>query len=116
MPCTRHAGGALSDQSAFIVDNVLSGDECAHYIAACERVGYRSLEDEFPREYRSNDRVLTLAPPAVVDEVFARVLSALSVADALCAEPLGPGASGVWMPYGLNECFKMGRYRAGASW
>ena len=100
--------------SAFVLDGVLTRDECAHYVRACERGGFHSLEREFPRDYRSNDRVLHLAPPAVVDELFRRLVGGFRAEDAL-AEPYPAGCGGVWHPRTLNECFKFARYRPGCA-
>jgi hypothetical protein len=127
-----------NSNEAFLCDDLLTRDECAQYIAAAEQCGFHSLEREFPRvrfvflfcfvvscflaetpqissqEYRSNDRVLTLAPAAVMDELLQRLAAALRDDDALLCEPMGPGAGGVWIPAQLNECLKIGRYRPGA--
>jgi phosphoribosylaminoimidazole-succinocarboxamide synthase len=61
-----------------VVDEVLTADECRHYIDQAERVGLASLETVFPQAYRSSDRLLTLAPPHVVRGLFARLLPALN--------------------------------------
>lgn len=68
----------------------------------------------FAQEYRSNDRVLTLAPATVMDALLQRLLVALRDEDALVCEPMGPDTGGVWIPVHLNECLKFGRYRGGA--
>ncbi|ELR15836.1 uncharacterized protein ACA1_079460 [Acanthamoeba castellanii str. Neff] len=62
---------------AWVVDEVLTADECSHYIDQAERVGLASLETVFPQAYRSSDRLLTLAPPHIVRGLFARLLPAL---------------------------------------
>ncbi|ELR22533.1 actin subfamily protein [Acanthamoeba castellanii str. Neff] len=97
---------------AWVVDEVLTADECSHYIDQAERVGLASLETVFPQAYRSSDRLLTLAPPHIVRGLFARLLPALDRRDLLW-NPMGPGTEGVWLPCSLNECFKIGRYRPG---
>ena len=64
-------------KEAFIVDNVLTKDECIHYIQECERVGFESLEALFPQHYRSNDRIITLSHP-IASSLFHRILPLLN--------------------------------------
>lgn len=47
---------------AFLLENVFSKEECNDYIKETEKAGYDSLISEYPAEYRSNDRLLTIAP------------------------------------------------------
>ena len=40
---------------------MLSKEECEKYIKETENAGYDSLTSEYPAQYRSNDRLLTLS-------------------------------------------------------
>lgn len=47
-------------QNAFVIDNFLSSSECDHYIKETENLGYKSLEEDYPKEYRDASRVVLL--------------------------------------------------------
>ena len=64
-------------KQAFVVENVLTPEECQHYIQECERVGFESLETTFPNRYRSNDRIISFSQP-VAKTLFHRILPSLS--------------------------------------
>ena len=64
-------------KQAFVVENVLTPEECQHYIQECERVGFESLETIFPNRYRSNDRIISFSH-LVAKTLFHRILPALS--------------------------------------
>ena len=49
---------------AFILEGLLSKEEAEWYILEAEKAGTESLEGIFPKEYRSNHRLLTLSTPA----------------------------------------------------
>lgn len=62
------------ESRAFIVDGVLTPAECNAYIEAAEAAGMESLEGIFPKDYRSNYRVVTIAPDNVVRALFERLV------------------------------------------
>ncbi|RUS17637.1 hypothetical protein BC937DRAFT_89693 [Endogone sp. FLAS-F59071] len=41
----------------WVLDNFLSRFECEHYIDAAEKLGYESIESEYPKGYRDCVRV-----------------------------------------------------------
>lgn len=63
--------------AAFEVDGLLTPEECRHYIRAAETAGFESVAHEFPRQYRNNDRVMSLVPRVVERTLFARLLPVL---------------------------------------
>ena len=67
----------LPVEGAFEVEGLLTQEECEQYILAAEKAGFSSLISEFPSQYRSNDRVMTLVPGDVERTIFARLLPAL---------------------------------------
>lgn len=96
---------------AFILDNVLSREECAQYIAATEGIGYQSLEKIYPTQIRDNDRLLT-SSPLDASVIFSRVLPHLRATDCY-HRPVSYSGRGMWVPFGLNECFRFGRTQQG---
>ena len=62
---------------AFILEGLLSKEEAEWYILEAEKAGTESLEGIFPKEYRSNHRLLTLSTPAA-RALFHRILPSLS--------------------------------------
>lgn len=99
--------------SCFLISNLMSKKECQHYINEAEKVGFSSLEDEYPSNYRSNDRVLVYNKN-LAKSLWLRIAPHLQFKDVVRIHPLDFGNEGVWRPVGLNACFKFGRYRKGA--
>ena len=72
---TVHPG--FTPPEAFVLEGLLTNEECEFYIKESEKAGMESLEGIFPKEYRSNDRLLTLSIPAA-HALFHRILPFLS--------------------------------------
>ena len=96
----------------FILNNLLTPEECDFYIKECEKVGFSCLADQFPSYYRINDRVLTLSFE-MADAIFARMEPLLTRNDVIRIRPIGFGNEGTWRPIRLNECFKIMKYTSG---
>ena len=128
VPSRRTLHEQLGDQ-AFVIHNLLSPEECGHFIQECEREGFESLEAVFPHRYRSNDRIISFSHP-VADSLFRRSRPFLGpagntspphrkMADTILLrkdlqwQPMGSGGDGLWLPCAMNECIKFGRYRPG---
>ncbi len=94
----------------FLLHGLLTADECQHYVAETERIGYSDLSGVFPPEYRSNDRILTLSEP-LVEGLWRRIEPLLSRREVIRVRPIGFGNEGTWKPFRLNECCKFGRYK-----
>ena len=94
----------------FLLHNLLTPEECLHYIEETERVGYSDLSQLFSSNYRSNDRVLSLCQP-LVDCLWERIQPHLTRREVIRVRPIGFGNQGTWKPFRLNECCKFGRYR-----
>ena len=98
----------------FLLHNVLSPDECEHYITATEEAGYSSIAGEYPTAYRNNWRCLALMPE-FMDQVYERIKVHIHRGDIHGVRPIGFDTGGIWSPIGLNECVKFSRYESGAS-
>ena len=94
----------------FLLDSVLTPEECAHYIHETEQVGYEDLTRLFPVEYHSNDRVLSICKP-LVECLWRRIQPHLTRREVICIRPVGFGNEGTWRPSRLNECCKFGKYK-----
>ncbi|MFL6658777.1 MAG: 2OG-Fe(II) oxygenase [Massilia sp.] len=90
----------------FTIDNFLSADECRHYIALSERMGYQPSEVDLAtgsrrlEEVRNNDRVLC-DDVAMAAFLFER------------AEPFLPPELDGWALHGFNERLRFYRYGPG---
>jgi predicted 2-oxoglutarate/Fe(II)-dependent dioxygenase YbiX len=90
----------------FVVHDFLSPDECAHYIALSESVGYGDAPitsrggPVMRKDIRNNDRVM-IDDPALADAVWERL------------GPFVPPCVGFWLPVGLNERWRFYRYDPG---
>lgn len=107
-------GAALSSRPApvdthatcFLVPGLLSPPECARVIAESAD-GYTATARDYPASYRDNDRQLR-DDAALAEWLFARVLELLP--------SLHHSADGrAWRLAGLNERFRLCRYRGGQS-
>lgn len=94
----------------FLLHNLLTAEECRHYIAETERIGYSDLSGVFPPEYRSNDRILSLSD-RLVSCLWRRIEPFLTRREVIRVRPIGFGNEGTWRPFRLNECCKFGRYK-----
>ena len=94
----------------FLLHNLLTAEECSHYIQETERIGYSDLSGLFPAEYRSNDRVLSLCEQ-LVDCLWKRIEPFLTRKEVIRVRPIGFGNEGTWKPFRLNECCKFGKYK-----
>ena len=94
----------------FLLHDLLTEEECRHYIKETERIGYSDLSDVFPADYRSNDRVLAICEP-LTECLWKRVEPFLTRREVIRVRPMGFGNDGTWKPFRLNECCKFGRYK-----
>lgn len=90
----------------FVVHDFLSPDECAHYIALSESLGYgdapitTSAGFVMRKDIRNNDRVI-LDDPQIASALWERL------------RPFVPERLQFWVPVGLNERWRFYRYDPG---
>jgi len=112
---------ADDDCPAFILHNVLSGEECQYFIDQAESLGM--TDTNYSHSIRINDRVCARSEE-VARVLFERIRPFLE--DSIEIEndnwpysgtcPRGVShdfPSGTWTPIGLNECFRLCRYKPG---
>ena len=90
--------------SPLLVPGFLTPAERGRLIARAEEIGFRSPAPEYPPSYRNNDR-LVLDDPALAGRLMERL------APHLPARLRVEGRD--WRPSGLNERFRLCRYRPG---
>jgi hypothetical protein len=100
----------VPDARVFLLHNLLTPSECAHYIAETEEIQYRDLTAEFADDYRSSQRILVLSPQ-LSDLLWRRMSPQLHRSDVIRVRPMCFGNGGTWKPSRLNECFKFGKYQ-----
>ncbi|EGC35404.1 hypothetical protein DICPUDRAFT_152270 [Dictyostelium purpureum] len=102
----------LSKSNGFIVNNLLTKEECDYYIKESERKGYVTIEKEFPTHYRNNLRYL--GKNDNLSELLWERLEPLFLSDDLeGVRPYGFDQGGIWIPVGLDNCFTFGKYLPG---
>lgn len=84
---------------AFILDDVLSREECDALIKEAEEKGFQSLEREFAKEDRDNERVMVL-DGKLADALWHRISPCVTATDVLFVQPTGFGNHGIWRPHG----------------
>jgi len=97
----------------FTVDGIMSKTECDYYINKCEKIGWKSLKKQFPKDYRSNEQLIILSD-SLANSLWKRLEGTLTRSD-VQIRPMGFGNGGLWRPSRLNECFKFGKYTKGGS-
>mmetsp|Transcript_27764 Transcript_27764/g.54519 ORF Transcript_27764/g.54519 Transcript_27764/m.54519 type:complete len:275 (+) Transcript_27764:62-886(+) len=103
----------------WLVDGLLSADECKSLIARSESHGYGSTD--FVKSYRGNLR-LTAKDASLAEVIWQRLQALVPPKLALQAPPvLGdqnwwssyPKAAGIWEACGVNECWRFAKYKPG---
>ncbi|KAK5584486.1 hypothetical protein RB653_006098 [Dictyostelium firmibasis] len=103
----------LSTSNGFKVSNVLTKEECLHFIEESERKGYVSIEKEFPTRYRNNLRYLGKSDK-LSDILWERLEPILRESDLEGVRPYGFDQKGVWIPIGIDNCFTFSKYLPGS--
>ncbi|KAN0028962.1 hypothetical protein ACTFIV_010830 [Dictyostelium citrinum] len=103
----------LSTSNGFKVTNVLTKEECLHFIEESERKGYVSIEKEFPTRYRNNLRYLGKSDK-LSDILWERLEPIFRESDLEGVRPYGFDQKGVWIPIGIDNCFTFSKYLPGS--
>ena len=109
----------VGSDKIWLVDELLSKDECAQLISRAEAHGFGTTHYE--HSYRGNLR-LTTTDTSLAEAVWARLRAVVPPRLTLTKPEREadtywwdhyPDAEGEWDPYGLNECWRLAKYRAG---
>ncbi|KAG2378574.1 hypothetical protein C9374_008213 [Naegleria lovaniensis] len=95
------------------IGSLLSSKECTDLIEATSQLGYQSIENEYPKEYRNSERVLVLSKK-LADILWQRIQPFLTAEDFKDVRPYGFDNAGTWKPIGINECLRFNRYKQNA--
>jgi hypothetical protein len=101
----------IPDARCFLLDPILTSEECKYYIYETEKIGYETLDKEYPKEYRSNERVLVKSP--ALAKILWKKIEPYCQKEFLNVKPFGFGNEGLWKPIGLNEVIKFAKYKPG---
>lgn len=109
----------IRGHEVWLVDGLLSADECRALIARSEEHGFGPTD--FVKSYRGNLR-LTVTDSGLADVIWRR-LRPLMPAKVRLKRPRSPGdgnwwsyypkAGGTWEACGLNECWRLAKYYPG---
>jgi hypothetical protein len=99
-------------KNGFYIDNFLSSQECEFYCQQTEKIGYKSIEQDYPTTYRSCERVCLLSRD-FSDLIWKRLNPHLTKLDVDKKKPMDFSSQGVWKPQGINECIKFSKYHVG---
>jgi hypothetical protein len=100
----------ISDQTGgFIIENLFSRLECDYYIDLLEKIDYQDLSQEYPKEYRNNQRRIIFSKEwsGILTK---RLFPFFKKQDIKGISPIGFGSEGIWKPHRINECFKFSKY------
>ncbi|KAL9646430.1 hypothetical protein ABK040_006428 [Willaertia magna] len=110
----------LSDKSsehgkpiAFYIDDFLTNEECNQLIKKSNEIGYLTLEHEFLKQDRDNDRAL-IHYPVFANILWNRLKSILQNDNYIWNElrPFGWHNEGKWNPNRINPCMRFCKYVA----
>lgn len=125
MPCAPHdmaprepvrRRDIFPDGSAFVLENMLSREECAFFVAKSEAIGFKS--SGYPSQIRVCARISVNAP-ALAAKLFERAEPFLSEPIVVARGGERPRGvpddvlPGTWRPIGLNEVIRICRYTKG---
>jgi hypothetical protein len=112
LPIIRRDLPSKDNRVAFVLENVFSPDECKVLIQKSKEVGYSSLEAEFVKEMRDNQRVL-ISSPDLASELWNRIKPFVVTDKQINGmSPFGFNSQGKWVPCRLNPCFRFCAYFA----
>ncbi|KAL0489787.1 prolyl 4-hydroxylase [Acrasis kona] len=109
----------VPDENAicYLLEDVLTNEECKYYIEQSELLGYETLNKEYPKEYRDNDRVLVKSfdlAEQLYNKVFKSNVQFFDDLRRSEIKPFGFKNEGIWVPTNLNEVIKFAKYQPGA--
>jgi hypothetical protein len=94
------------DKVAFVLENLLSEEECQRLIADSQATGYKTLKYEFIPTMRDNNRVLLMSNKLSA-EIWKRVKPFVeSDPRTASLRPFGFNSWGKWRPCGINPLFR----------
>lgn len=102
-PC-RSIGGGID---GWVIDGVLSEEECKGIIDICEKVGYYGIDHLYTKEKRNNDRSFIVSRESA-ELLFRRVLPYLHQ-----TAYYGAAQEATWDLEGMEEVFRVNRYLPG---
>jgi len=98
---------------AFYVDGVLTNEECDQIVVGSSKFGYKTLEHEFLKEERDNDRAL-IKSVELSNVLWKRLEPVLKKDDYVWngLRPYGWHNEGKWQPVSINPCMRCCKYTA----
>lgn len=96
----------------FALENFFSEKECEHYIKETEKIGYKSMEKEYPKEYRNCERICLLSSE-LSSLIWERLKMFLNEKDVKDKKPMDFYSEGIWKPKEVNPCLKFSKYYQG---
>lgn len=101
----------IPNAKVFCLRQFFTKEECQYYVQQSEKIGYQSLQHEYPLEYRNSERCLVRSKQ-VSDAIWKR-LALLCEKEFANVKPFGIGNDGRWLPTSLNEVIKFTKYTPG---
>ncbi len=95
---------------AFVLENLLTREECNRLISDSVKLGYKSIENEFLLCNRDNKRILVMTP-TFTDVIWSRMKPFLENDSKITnLIPFGFNSQGRWKPTQLNSCWRFCEY------
>ncbi|KAL9652677.1 hypothetical protein ABK040_003979 [Willaertia magna] len=93
----------------FTISHLLSEDECDGLVDFLNKFEFKSLTDEYPKEYRNSERLLVISK-TFSNLIWKRLKGYLKKEDLQNVRPYGFDNNGKWKAIGINECLRFSKY------
>eukprot|EP01080_Neovahlkampfia_damariscottae_P008677 gene8677-624_t len=103
-PYSKYDLNFLKQHSAFLLKNVLSPEECQHFIKETEEIGFQKLYGYHP-SYRNNTRII-IQDDDLVQVIFNRIKK-------FVPQTVTDEQGKIWELVGMNERFRWCKYVKG---
>jgi len=99
----------LQKNLCFTINDLLTNKESEFLITYMEKVGFDTIDNEYPSDYRNSLRKSVFSE-VLAETLFNRLLKVFRTSDFENIIPFGFGTEGKWFATDINPCFRFTKY------